>query len=264
MQKEYKDLVNEVFRLIGINIILLQKIEKQIKFITPFIEDPKDPEPTADSIVKKKEKIKLHTLGALINNFIKASDFSKAKIFSELMQKIVEERNQLVHNFGGSEGLNILSTEEGCRKCIERLESQRKEVYFIYEELQLYTLSMIYLFRQIYGDSHPEFHLIYDRLKTTAIKRGVEYINLFDSSETAWENTKIVKLLRLAETETEQVDGMTLLSKAGKFIKENDPECIPKKYGVKALKNILQVSKLFEIVERDEAGILYRSKTTDK
>jgi hypothetical protein len=93
----------------------------------------------------------------------------------------------------------------------------------------------------------------------------VGYVNLSEPSETAWENTQIVKLLRLAELNTPKIGDMTLLARAGQFIKEQDSDCTPKNYGIKTLKGILKVSGLFDISEipdgeNNNLSVLYKSK----
>ena len=126
---------------------------------------------------------------------------------------------------------------------------------------------MLVFLRENYAESKPDIELLYQQLKVNIISSGVEYINLNSPSETAWENTKIVKLLRLAETNTDKIADMTLLARAGEFIKSQDPECTPKKYGIKTLKGVLKVCGLFEITEsqneeHNSAFILYKSKLT--
>lgn len=54
---------------------------------------------------------------------------------------------------------------------------------------------------------------------------------------------------------------MTSLARAGEFIKSQDPDCTPKKYGIKTLKGVLKASSLFEITENHNSVlILYTSK----
>jgi hypothetical protein len=80
-----------------------------------------------------------------------------------------------------------------------------------------------------------------------------------DPSSADWVNAEIVKLLELAERETETVDGWTHLGRAGKFIKSQNPEIAPKDYGLKSLKDVLVTSGLFDIRE-DGSAIFYKSK----
>jgi hypothetical protein len=60
---------------------------------------------------------------------------------------------------------------------------------------------------------------------------------------------------------------MTSLNLAGQFIKNQDPKCTPKKYGIKTLKGVLKASSLFEMIEtrnpeNGSISILYRRKIT--
>jgi len=78
-------------------------------------------------------------------------------------------------------------------------------------------------------------------------------------NRTAWATTRIVKLLRLAEQHTEQVDGMTLLSRAGNFIKNRAPDLNVRAYGLKTLKEILTVSGLFHVAVSSDGTVTYRA-----
>jgi hypothetical protein len=69
----------------------------------------------------------------------------------------------------------------------------------------------------------------------------------------------------LAEKETQAVDGMTLLSRAGAFIREYAPHLTPKRYGLRSLKQVLEACDLFDVKKRPNGSghseiVLYRSK----
>lgn len=262
MESEYRELVNEVFRKIGRNILIFQQIEKGLKVLLPFIH-PDASAKGSDSFRRYTEGVKSKTLGHLINKFIESTDYN-TDYFVEELRYIVAQRNKLVHHFGESKGLNILSTEEGCRTCIAELESQCKEAIFLYKEIRLFVFSVLAFLRENYAESNPNIEILYKRLKAEVIS-DIEYINLFEPSETTWENTRIVKLLRLAELHTDKIGDMTLLARAGQFIKNQDPECTPEKYGIKSLKGVLKASGLFEVVESQDGkqngiSVLYKSK----
>ncbi|MEH2204707.1 MAG: OST-HTH/LOTUS domain-containing protein [Nostoc sp.] len=265
MNSEYRELVNEVLRKIGRNMLMFQQIEKCLKELVPFIHSDASTR-DADSFWEYREKAKSKTLGNLINTFLESANYNN-DYFVEKLREMVFERNNLVHHFGGSEGLNILSTEEGCRTCINYLESQYQETVYFYKSIKLFVFSVVIFLRENYAESNPKTELLYQQLKAEVISSGVEYINLNNPSETTWENTKIVKLLRLAETNTDKIGEMTSLARAGVFIKNKDPECTPKKYGINTLKGVLKVSGLFEITEsqdtqKNSTFILYKSKIT--
>ncbi|GAA6614695.1 hypothetical protein [Scytonema sp. NUACC26] len=262
MEKEYEKLVNEVLIKIGRNVLIFQQIEKGLKLLLPYIH-PDGSKNGIDSFRSYKEANKSKTLGNLINRFISCCEYDP-DYFVENLKKLVANRNKLIHQFGKSDGVNILATKEGCLTCISDLESQHKEALSFYEDIKLFVLSVLYFIRENYAESHPKIDLLYKQLRAEVISK-VEYINLSNSSDTAWENTQIVKLLRLAETNTDKIGDMTLLARAGEFIKSQDPKCTPKKYGIKTLKGVLKVSGLFEIIENQDLqqtgiSILYKSK----
>ncbi len=264
MESAYRDLVNEVLKKIGRNILIFQQIEKGLKVLLPFIH-PDASAKGSDSFRRYTEAVKSKTLGHLINNFIESTDYN-TDYFVEKLREIVAERNKLVHHFGESKGLNILSTEEGCKTCLTGLEAQYQEAIFFYKEITLFVFSVLAFLRKNYAESNPNIELLYKRLKADIIS-DVEYINLFDPSETTWENTRIVKLLRLAELHTDKIGDMTLLARAGQFIKNQDSECTPEKYGIKTLKGVLTASGLFEVIESQDGkqngiSILYKSKVS--
>jgi len=263
MQGEYSDLFEQVLKQIGINILVLQQVEKGLKLIIPYISHPNAGTNDIDDIRKQKESVKKQTLGSLVNIFLKSADYD-SDYFAELLIKIVDERNKLVHHFGEQQGLNILSNEESCKNCLTHLKAQHQEIIFFYKEIRLYVSTVCLLMKKSYGKPHPQLERLYNELRQSIISDGVEYINLLDPSDTAWVNTRIVKLLQLAELNTEKTDDMTSLAKAGEFIKKIAPECTPKEYGVKNLKEVLKVSDLFEVREIQDSqhrSILYKSKT---
>lgn len=260
MKSSHDDLLNEVLIKIGINIVIFQKIEKGLKLLLPFLYIPNSPEQDIDVFRKNRKQVKSQTLGGLVNKFLESSDYD-VEYFAEHLKKIVCERNKLVHDFAG---LKTLNTEEGCRACIDDLETQRREAYDFYKTIQLFVFSVLVFLRDNYGESHPKIDSLYKNLKSILFIEGkYEYVDLSNPSETIWEKTKIVKLLRKAELNTYKVDGMTSLARAGEFIKKEDPECTPKKYGIKTLKGILKVSGVFEVsqhIQPNSTNILYRSK----
>ena len=258
MANEHSDLVNEVARKIGVNILLFQKIEKGLKILIPFIAKPGCKKQDFKLFQAQREAVRTQTLGQLVNSFVESADYN-SDYFSERLQKIVENRNALVHHFGGALGMKVLETQAGCMTCLAELEAQRQEAYSFYEVIRSFACDLACLLRG-YGVSRPELEAIYEEYQKQ-VSDEAEYVNLRNASSTVWGETKIVKLLRLAESHTAKVNGMTSLSRAGKFIKSQDPACTSKRYGVKTLKAVLEVSGLFEVGEGKGGHVLYRSRT---
>ncbi|PSB04271.1 hypothetical protein [Merismopedia glauca] len=264
MDKNDSDLIDEVLKKIGKNILIFQQIEKGLKILIPFIH-PNAGAKGMDSLRKYREGVKSQTLGNLIKSFLDCVDYDP-EYFAEGLKNIVANRNQLVHGLGEFKNLNLLDTQEGCRKYISYLDSQHQEAVEFYKDIKLYVGVLLYFLQENYAESNRDFNLLYERVKSI-LPSDVEYINLSNPSDTIWKNTKIVELLRLAEIHTVKINNMTSLNLAEQFIKNQAPECTPKKYGIKTLKGVLKASGLFEIIEtkKNEKGsisILYRSKIT--
>jgi hypothetical protein len=260
--EEYEKLVNEILIKIGRNVLIFQQIEKGLKLILPYIH-PDGSQKEIDSFWSYRKANKSKTLGNLINSFIDSCEYNP-DYFSENLENFVANRNRLIHQFGESQGINILATREGCLTCITDLDSQHKQALSFYQDIKLFLLGVLFHIKENYAESHPKIDLLYKQLKAE-LSSKVEYINLSNPSDTGWENTQIVKLLRLAETNTDKIGDMTLLARAGQFIRSQDPRCTPERYGIKTLKGVLKVSGLFEIIERPDVqqnsiSILYKSK----
>lgn len=261
MSDKNPELDNELLKEIGRNLILFREIEKKLKILLPYLNS--DNINNVKSFQENKEFFQSMTLGRLVKVFLKNVKFNELD-FEESLEKMVAERNQLIHHLNIQ---NVISTEQECISYINYLKSQRKKALLFHEDLEMYVFSLLYFLRENYVGSHPKLELIYTQIKKDFLSKNIEYVNLHKPSETLWENTKIVKLLRLAEAELykSKIDNLTLLSSAGQFIKAQNPECTPKKYGIKTLKGVLIISGLFEIFENqdDELNgktVLYRSK----
>ncbi|MBD0389342.1 MAG: hypothetical protein ICV54_23290, partial [Nostoc sp. C3-bin3] len=167
MQSEYSDLLEQVFKQIGMNLLLLQQIERGLKFIIPFISHPKAAPKNIDDIKKQKESVKAQTLGSLVNTFLESADCND--YFTEILKKIVDERNKLVHHFGDKQGLNILNTEESCKTCLTQLKEQHQEITFFYKEIRLYMSTVLFFMKENYGESHPQLERLYNDLRQSVI-----------------------------------------------------------------------------------------------
>lgn len=260
------ELVDEVLKKVGRNILFFGQVEKGLKILLPYI-DPNASKQSIDYFWEYRERVKSKTLGNLINAYHMSHDYDPEELFEEFkkdLKKLVDDRNNLVHHFGGTEGIKILATKAGCKKAIAQLDAQYQEATSFYKEITLYVLSVIILLRENYPESKPKLEFIYQQLRAELANSDVEFIHENNPAETIWENTRIVKLLRLAELNTKKINGMTDLTKAGLFIKNYAPECTPKKYGMETLKSVLKASNLFEIVEsHNKISVLYKSKILD-
>lgn len=199
-------------------------------------------------------------------------------IIKNQIKKMRESRNELVH--GGLFELPGLttSTTKGIENTIHYLDEQYRDAEQQYRFVAQQVLGWMTACRMENPQRSPDFEQLY-RLMRTYVLSFTEWINLADPADTDWPNTRIVKLLRLAEIRTPWVDAwitpsegdtpkptkLTLLSRAGKFVKSEDKACTPKAYGLKTLKEVLVISGVFdvweaEVSERQGAVLAYKSK----
>lgn len=120
--------------------------------------------------------------------------------------------------------------------------------------------SLVFLLTLI--ETKPELASEYGAHREKLLAQLPPYVELVvppDPGRNAWATTRIVKLLRLAEQHTAKIEGLTLLSNAGNFIKSKAPELAAKAYGMKTLKEILLVSGLFDVFVSESGAVAYRA-----
>ncbi|MDZ8237815.1 MAG: hypothetical protein RMZ69_11690 [Nostoc sp. ChiQUE01a] len=86
MKSELPELVNEVLRKIGRNILMFQQIEKGLKVLLPYIH-PDGSAKGIDSFWRYREAAKSKTLGHLINAFLDSADY---KIIESVNYQIIQ------------------------------------------------------------------------------------------------------------------------------------------------------------------------------
>ncbi|SOZ24692.1 hypothetical protein CBM2608_A50036 [Cupriavidus taiwanensis] len=223
---------------------------------------PKGSAESDDAFGRFREKTKGQTLGQLVENF-RESMRTDTDTLKQYLKRIVEQRNQLVHHFHEMPGVSLL-TVAGCRAAIQVLDEQHREAEPLQDMLHALGVSL----GASMAKDYPELATIYTALKQQ-LPAHVEYIDLSDPCETNWPTTRIVRALQEAESQTEPVNGMTSLARAGVFLRSLDAELTPQAYGVSKLKRILILSGAFDIVEyrpheTAEPMTLYRSKPADR
>ena len=147
------------------------------------------------------------------------------------------------------------------------MDTQFKEAHEFSEFIRHQSLAVLLGILETNSTNNVEFKNLHERL-LKSLPPTFEYIDHNDPTKTIWHNTRVVHLLKLAESNTDKVDDMTLLSRAGNFIKNEAPDVTPKEYGLKTLTEILVASGIFEVESRQGNGqngrvILYKSKVTN-
>ncbi|CAN0628620.1 protein of unknown function [Burkholderia multivorans] len=124
MADEHASLLNSVLIRLGRNILLFQQIESGLKFILPYMH-PKGSASGDDAFAKFRDKTHGQTLGKLAENF-QESMRAETAILAPHLERMVEQRNQLVHHFHDMPGVSLL-TVDGCRAAIQILDEQHRE-----------------------------------------------------------------------------------------------------------------------------------------
>jgi len=240
---------------------MFQQIELGLKLMLPYMH-PKGSASGDDAFAGFRTKAKEQTLGKLVEGFLE-SVTADSDALTRYMERMVKQRNQLVHHFHEMPGVSLL-TVAGCQAAIQLLDDQQREARPLQDMVQVLGVGLgESLTKEGFGDN-TELAAVYTALKHQ-LPAHVEYINLSDPCETNWPNTRIVRALRQAELETEPVYGMTSLARAGAFLRSLDADLIPQTYGVGKLKRILVLSGVFDVVEHCPNAAarpitLYRSK----
>ncbi|QQX85232.1 hypothetical protein JJQ59_04595 [Cupriavidus necator] len=261
MADEHASLVQSVLLRLGRNILMFQQIESGLKLMLPYMH-PKGSNSGDDAFASFRDKAKQQTLGKLVESFLESVTVD-GEALARYMERMVKQRNQLVHHFYEMPGVSLL-TVAGCRAAMQVLDDQHREAQPLQDLVQVLGVSLgESLTKEKFGDN-TELVAVYTALKQQ-LPAHVEYINLSEPYETNWPNTRIVCALQQAELETEPVHGMTSLARAGAFLRSLDADLIPQTYGVGKLKRILLLSEVFDVVEhRSHAAsrpiTLYRSK----
>ncbi|WP_024973824.1 hypothetical protein [Ralstonia pickettii] len=261
MAEEHADLVRSVVLRVGRNILMFQQVESTLKFLLPFMH-PNGSARGDAAFASFRQKVKGQTLGKLAEAFLESVK-ADTDTLEQDVKRMVEQRNQLVHHFNEMPGVSLL-TEAGCRTAIQVLDDQHEETVPLQTMVQGLAATALSILAKEHFAEDADLATLIATLKEY-IPVNFEYIDLDDPRETDWGSTRIVQALRLAEAQTEPVNGMTSLASAGRYLRSLDADLVPQTYGVSRLKRILQLSGVFEVVdhrphEAAEPVTLYRSK----
>jgi hypothetical protein len=265
MTNDTVELINEVNRKIGRNLLRFQQIEASLKLILPYIH-PDGSSKGLEAFGKYREKVTSKTLGSLIGEFDESFEIP-AGFFDQKLEKLVEARNQLVHHFFQLTRVDP-SGPSGIGEILIYLDTQFKEAEELYEFMRHQSLAVLLAILDSSSVNNAEFKKLHERI-LQALPPTFEYIDQNDPTKTVWPNTRVVKMLQLAELHTEKVDDMTLLARAGDFIKSQTPDVTPKEYGLKTLTEILVASGQFDVQLRQSNDqnsnvVLYKSKVSGR
>jgi hypothetical protein len=277
MDGEHQELLGEFQKRMGRNLMLFQSVEIGLKTFLPYIHPEGSKKNSIESLEKYKGAIKSQPLGPVIKAFFESIDCTPNFLENQL-EKVRASRNEFVHGgFFELPGITT-ATKEGLKNGLRYLDEQYKETELAYRTTAQQLLFWMTAARQANAARSDDFELLY-KLTKAYVLSYTEWINQIDPSDTDWPNTRIVKLLQLAEIHTDKVKALvqldrtrmpriknlTQLSRAGKFVRSKDQEITPKLYGLKTFKHVLLVSGMFDVYEAPSPDkrstiVVYKSK----
>ncbi|MFO1430933.1 MAG: OST-HTH/LOTUS domain-containing protein [Candidatus Competibacteraceae bacterium] len=265
LDKECQDLLSELQRRMGRNLMGFQQIETAFKILLPNMHIAGTQEAAGS-----KHQINQMTLGGLKGKYLSCLNIESEspsvegsviqEFYETNLKKLVDSRNQLVHKFFHIPGIDTLS-KEGLENGLRYLDQQFYEAMTFYKE-DIAPQLLFWLWK--YSENNP--HIAEEiqplcKLLDSFLEKACT-IKVYDR-----DYIEIINLLKLAEHNTPKIESMTSLARAGKFIKTKAPEFNPKQYGQKTLKAILLATGMFEIrelVHKNGKTVLYRTKPSSK
>lgn len=254
---------HEIHRRVGRNLLLFQGLEVSLKLALPYLVVNGE-ERSVEQIRRMNEEMRRWTLGQLMEQYSRSITVSE-DFWVLTPAEVVDARNELVHQFFHIDAIDHMAPDayEQAVRYLDRQFEAVQEMNTIVSMTGLEVLKEILRMKPDRTAEEASLLAMADR----ATVPGVELIDNSYGASIGWEQTRIVRLLRRAEAETQPVDGYTSLSSAGALLRREDPFAHPRMYGFKRLSEVLEACGLFEVVRRatqvgSETGgveVLYRS-----
>lgn len=257
MAANKKEIIDEIHRRIGRNLLRYQGIEECLRLLLPYIH-PDASAKGADAMRSyQQQNVASKSLSPLVQQF-RAAVAGIPEPSKDTLHQLQTARNELVHEIYRNPRFDLLSPS-GASDLLAYLDEQYSQAEEWAEIFRVQSLVVLLILIDSQPSIAAEFGTNREKL-IAQLPKSVEVIDRANPTQSAWASTRIVTLLRMAELHAEPIDGMTLLSRAGQFIAEGDATLDLKGvYGLKTLKEILLISGLFD-VKVDGDTVWYRSK----
>lgn len=254
---------DDIHRRIGRNLLLFQGLEVSLKLALPYLIVD-GVERRVEEIRRMNDETRRWTLGQLMEQYTRSITVS-ADFWVLSPSEVVDARNDLVHRFFYVDDIDHMAPDayEQAVRYLDRQFDMVQEMHTIVSMMGIEILKEILRQKPNRTPEETAFLSMAER----AAYPGVEVIDNTQVPATGWQSTRIVRLLKRAEAETQPVNGYTSLSLAGALLRREDPSAHPRMYGYKRLSEVVEACGLFEVVRRptqagSEAGTveaLYRS-----
>jgi hypothetical protein len=253
VQGTSRERIDELHRRIGRNLLRFQGIELSLRMMLPYLHPDGGAKGAEAARAYQDKYIDGKSLGLLIEQF-KSATTGTMELWESGLAALVDARNDLVHHFYHRFDFVQPNSVDQALVYLDGQYKQAEEWWHI-----LHVQSLVFLLVLI--ETKPALAAEYGQHREKLLAQlppYVEFVVPSDPGRTAWATTRIVKLLRLAEQQTQQVNGMTLLSRAGNFIKRQSPDVTVQAYGLRTLKEVLTVSGLFHVEVSEGGTVSYR------
>jgi hypothetical protein len=257
MTANKKETIDEIHRRIGRNLVRYQGIEECLRFILPYVHPDASAKGAYAMRNYQQRNVASKSLSPLIQQF-RTAVAEMPESWDDTLQQLQKARNELVHAIHRNPQFDLLSPS-GASDLLAYLDEEYQRAEEWSRIFRVQSLVLLLILMESQPSVAAEFGAHREQL-IAQLPKSVEVVDVANPSQTAWASTRIVTLLRVAEVHTETVDGMTLLSRAGRFIVEREPAMnLKSTYGLKTLKEILLISGLFDVMV-DGNIVRYRSK----
>jgi hypothetical protein len=237
------DLIHTLHARIGRNLLRYQSVELCLKAAAPFLVKDGESNDWA-SVNALRDRLNGQTLGVLVRDVEPLLNIPDGYLDASIKQ-VVDARNELVHHFMAP-GKRDLTSSSGLQAAITYLDQQYQEAKEIAQIAASLNSAVLIARVRAMPERDSELELLLEQL-VAAVPENVEIISHGSPFETLWRTTRIVQLLKLAEHETERFQGLTLLARAGDYIRKHDPDLRYEHYGLKKLSHIVAITGLFEL-----------------
>jgi len=266
------DLVREIQRKIGRNILLFQQLEYLLKYIVANGQFSGYSSDLEKIIASKRESVNKQTMGQLVGQFVERNnparddypnepeelkephfsfdfrveaDEQRYKETKETLSRLVLERNKLVHHLLPEFDPNSF---ESCEKVEKNLDEQSDRIQAEIKNVQSLAKSLSDMRKKVsdyFSSDEGQKELLLSFLR----------------------QDRLVILLAEIATQVVREDGWTLMNTAGLLVKQHAPDeldLLHKGTDHKSLKSLMLKTEMFEFNEEatDKGGIrvLYKLK----
>lgn len=141
---EHGTRIGQIHSRVGRNVLRVQSLEIGLKTLLPFI-DIRGASHCLDGLLDRQAQIARNTLGQLVETFQRAVSSDPVGL-AVAAQKILDDRNNLVHHFHTTLGTHT-STPEGCAWVMAQLDEQFEAIRSFEELVSGLILNVLHVLR---------------------------------------------------------------------------------------------------------------------